>query len=151
MARGVNKVILVGHLGQDPEVRYLPNGSAVANISLATTDSWKDKNTGQPKERTEWHRIAIHGKLAEIAGQYLRKGSQVYIEGSLQTHKWEDSRNQTKYTTQIVVNVNGQMQMLGNPNNVGHQNQQHGLPNERSQPSAHNVYGAQQRNDCMGI
>nr|WP_275424243.1 single-stranded DNA-binding protein [Pseudoalteromonas luteoviolacea] len=125
MARGVNKVILVGHLGQDPEVRYLPNGNPVANISLATTDSWKDKSTGQPKERTEWHRIAIHGKLAEVAGQHLRKGSHVYIEGSLQTHKWEDSRGQTQHTTQIVVNVNGKMQMLGNPNNTGHQHQQY--------------------------
>jgi len=151
MARGVNKVILVGHIGQDPEVRYLPNGSAVANISLATTDSWKDKQTGQQKERTEWHRIAIHGKLAEIAGQYLRKGSQLYIEGSLQTHKWEDSRGQTQYTTQIVVNVNGQMQMLGNANNAGHQNQQYGLPNERSQLSNNNIYAPLSPNDGMNI
>ncbi|MCG7570384.1 single-stranded DNA-binding protein [Pseudoalteromonas sp. CNC9-20] len=113
MARGVNKVILVGNLGQDPEVRYMPNGNGVANISIATTDSWKDKNTGQMQERTEWHRVVLFGKLAEVAGEYLRKGSQVYIEGRLQTRKWTDQSGQDKYTTEIVVDMGGQMQMLG--------------------------------------
>ncbi|CAH9063203.1 Single-stranded DNA-binding protein [Pseudoalteromonas holothuriae] len=113
MARGVNKVILVGNLGQDPEVRYMPNGNGVANISIATTDSWKDKNTGQLQERTEWHRVVLFGKLAEVAGEYLRKGSQVYIEGRLQTRKWTDQSGQEKYTTEIVVDMGGQMQMLG--------------------------------------
>ena len=113
MARGVNKVILVGNLGQDPEVRYMPNGNGVANISIATTDSWKDKNTGQMQERTEWHRVVLFGKLAEVAGEYLRKGSQVYIEGRLQTRKWTDQSGQEKFTTEIVVDMGGQMQMLG--------------------------------------
>ncbi|BBN80278.1 single-stranded DNA-binding protein [Pseudoalteromonas sp. A25] len=116
MARGVNKVILVGNLGQDPEVRYMPNGNGVANISIATTDSWKDKNTGQLQERTEWHRVVLFGKLAEVAGEYLRKGSQVYIEGRLQTRKWTDQSGQEKYTTEIVVDMGGQMQMLGGRN-----------------------------------
>ncbi|MFC3032987.1 single-stranded DNA-binding protein [Pseudoalteromonas fenneropenaei] len=113
MARGVNKVILVGNLGQDPEVRYMPNGNGVATISIATTDSWKDKNTGQLQERTEWHRVVLFGKLAEVAGEYLRKGSQVYIEGRLQTRKWTDQGGQERYTTEIVVDMGGQMQMLG--------------------------------------
>ncbi|MBD1583458.1 single-stranded DNA-binding protein [Pseudoalteromonas sp. S16_S37] len=113
MARGVNKVILVGHLGKDPEVRYMPNGNAVSQISIATTDSWKDKNTGQQQERTEWHRVVLFGKLAEVAGEYLRRGSQVYIEGRLQTRKWTDQSGQEKYTTEIVVDMGGQMQMLG--------------------------------------
>lgn len=112
-SRGVNKVILVGHLGQDPEVRYLPNGGAVANITLATSESWRDKATGEQKEKTEWHRIVLFGKLAEIAGEYLRKGSQVYIEGSLQTRKWTDQAGVEKYTTEIVVNIGGTLQMLG--------------------------------------
>ena len=114
MARGINKVILVGNLGQDPEVRYMPNGNGVANISIATSDSWKDKNTGQMQERTEWHRVVLFGKLAEVAGEYLRKGSQVYIEGKLQTRKWTDQSGQEKYTTEIVVDgFDGKMQMLG--------------------------------------
>jgi len=121
MARGVNKVILVGNLGQDPEVRYMPNGNGVANISVATTDSWKDKNTGQLQERTEWHRVILFGKLAEVAGEYLRKGSQVYIEGRLQTRKWTDQSGQEKYTTEIVVDMGGQMQMLGGRSNDQHQ------------------------------
>lgn len=114
MVRGVNKVILVGSLGKDPEVKYLPNGNAVANISLATSESWKDRNTGQKQEKTEWHRIVVFGKLAEIAGQYLAKGAQVYFEGKLQTRKWQDkATGQDKYTTEIVVDSGGQMQMLG--------------------------------------
>lgn len=112
-SRGVNKVILVGNLGQDPEVRYMPNGGAVANITLATSESWRDKATGELKEKTEWHRVVLFGKLAEVAGEYLRKGSQVYIEGSLQTRKWTDQAGVEKYTTEVVVNVGGTMQMLG--------------------------------------
>jgi len=112
-SRGVNKVILVGNLGQDPEVRYMPNGGAVANITLATSESWRDKQTGENKEVTEWHRVVLFGKLAEIAGEYLKKGSQVYIEGQLRTRKWQDQAGQDRYTTEIVVNVGGTMQMLG--------------------------------------
>lgn len=107
--RGVNKVILVGNLGQDPEVRYMPNGNAVTNISVATSESWKDKNTGADQERTEWHRVVMFRRLAEIAGEYLRKGSKVYIEGKLQTRKWQDQQGQDRYTTEIVAD---QMQML---------------------------------------
>ena len=99
--RGINKVILVGNLGQDPEIRHMPNGGAVANITLATSESWRDKQTGEIKDKTEWHRVVLFGKLAEIAGEYLRKGSQVYIEGSLQTRKWQDHSGQDRYTTEI--------------------------------------------------
>lgn len=112
-SRGVNKVILVGNLGQDPEVRYLPNGGAVANITLATSESWRDKATGEMKEQTEWHRVVLFGKLAEVASEYLRKGSQVYIEGQLRTRKWTDQSGVEKYTTEVLVNVGGTMQMLG--------------------------------------
>jgi single-strand DNA-binding protein len=110
MARGVNKVILVGNLGRDPEIRYMPNGNAVANVTLATTESWKDKQTGEQQERTEWHRIVMFRRLAEIAGEYLKKGSQVYIEGKLQTRKWQDNSGNDRYTTEVVAN---EMQMLG--------------------------------------
>lgn len=112
MARGVNKVILIGNVGGDPETRYLPNGNAVTNITLATTDSWKDKQTGQQQERTEWHRVVFFGKVAEIAGEYLRKGSQCYVEGRLQTREWEKD-GVKRYTTEIVVDMNGSMQLLG--------------------------------------
>lgn len=112
-SRGVNKVILVGNLGQDPEVRYMPSGGAVANITIATSESWRDKQTGEQKEQTEWHRVVLFGKLAEVAGEYLRKGSQVYIEGQLRTRKWTDQQGVEKYTTEVVVNVGGTMQMLG--------------------------------------
>lgn len=113
MARGVNKVILIGNLGNDPEVRYTPNGGAIANLSIATSDSWTDKNTGQRQDRTEWHRVTIFGKLAEITQQYLRKGSKVYLEGRLQTRKWQDQQGQDRYTTEIIVDgFSGQMQML---------------------------------------
>ena len=108
MQRGVNKVILVGNLGQDPEVRYMPNGNAVANVSVATSETWKDKNTGDNQEKTEWHRVVMFRRLGEIAGEYLKKGSKVYIEGKLQTRKWEKD-GQTHYTTEIVAD---QMQML---------------------------------------
>lgn len=111
-SRGVNKVILIGNLGQDPEVRYLPQGGAVTNITLATSESWRDKQSGEMKEKTEWHRVVVFGKLAEIAGEYLRKGSQVYIEGQLQTRKWQDQQGQERYSTEVVVNIGGSMQML---------------------------------------
>jgi len=110
MARGINKVILVGNLGRDPEVRYSPNGSAVANVTLATSEQWKDRQSGEMQERTEWHRVVFFGKLAEIAGEYLKKGRQVYVEGRLQTRKWQDQSGQDRYTTEIVAN---EMQMLG--------------------------------------
>ena len=110
MSRGINKVILVGNLGADPEVRYMPNGDAVANFSVATSESWKDKQTGEQKERTEWHRISMFRRLAEIAGEYLRKGSQVYIEGKLRTRKWQDKDGRDCYTTEVIAD---EMQMLG--------------------------------------
>ncbi|ALS32638.1 single-strand DNA-binding protein [Pseudoalteromonas translucida KMM 520] len=114
MAKGVNKVILVGNCGQDPEVRYMPSGNAVASVTLATSDNYKDKATGQMVEKTEWHRISFFGKLAEIVGEYVRKGSQIYVEGKLQTRKWTDQQGQEKYTTEVVVDgFTGQMQMLG--------------------------------------
>ena len=106
----VNKVILVGNLGRDPEMRAFPNGDQVANVTLATTDKWKDKQTGEPREHTEWHRLVFGGRLAEIAGQYLRKGSQIYVEGSIRTRKWTDQNGQDRYSTEIRVD---QMQMLG--------------------------------------
>jgi single-strand DNA-binding protein len=112
MARGINKVILIGNVGGDPETRYMPNGNAVTNITLATTDSWKDKQTGQLQERTEWSRVVFFGKVAEIAGEYLRKGSQCYIEGRLQTREWEKD-GVKRYTTEIVVDMNGTLQLLG--------------------------------------
>ncbi|PLW81138.1 single-stranded DNA-binding protein [Kineobactrum sediminis] len=108
-SRGVNKVILVGNLGADPEVRYMPSGGAVTNVTLATSESWKDKQTGQPQERTEWHRIVFFNRLAEIAGEYLKKGSKLYVEGSLRTRKWQGQDGQDRYTTEIVA---AEMQML---------------------------------------
>ncbi|MCO6551111.1 MAG: single-stranded DNA-binding protein [Gilliamella sp.] len=112
--RGINKVILVGHLGQDPEVRYMQNGNVVASLSIATSESWKDKQTNEYRERTEWHRVVIFGKLAEIAGEYLKKGSQIYIEGQLQTRKWQDQSGQDRYTTEVVINpIGGILQILG--------------------------------------
>ena len=121
MARGINKVILVGTLGKDPEVKYMPSGGAITNITIATNDSYKDKNTGEKKEVTEWHRVVFFNKLAEIAGEYLRKGQQVYIEGSLRTRKWQGQDGQDRYTTEIIAN---DMQMLGGRSgggmNAGH-------------------------------
>jgi single-strand DNA-binding protein len=110
MARGINKVTIVGNLGNDPEIKYMPSGGAVTNISVATSESWKDKQTGQPQERTEWHRIVFFNRLAEIVGEYLKKGSQIYVEGSLRTRKWQDQSGQDRYTTEIV---GSEMQMLG--------------------------------------
>lgn len=112
--RGINKVILVGNLGQDPEVRYMPNGNAVANFSVATSESWKDKQTGENRDKTEWHRIVVFGKLAEITGEYIKKGTLVYIEGQLQTRKWQDQSGQDRYTTEVVINpIGGTLQILG--------------------------------------
>jgi len=126
---GVNKVIIVGNLGKDPEVRFMPNGGAVANITVATSDTWKDKQTGEQKEKTEWHRVVMFGKLAEIAGEYLKKGSKVYLEGSLQTRKWTNQQGQDQYTTEIVLQgFNGVMQMLDGKSSgqSGFQGQQSG-------------------------
>ena len=109
MARGINKVILIGNLGQDPEVKFMPNGNAVTNVTVATSESWKDKNTGEQVDKTEWHRVVFFRRLAEIAGEYLKKGSKVYIEGKLQTRKWQDQSGNDRYTTEIVAN---EMQML---------------------------------------
>lgn len=110
MARGVNKVILIGNLGADPETRYMPSGSAVTNIRVATSESWRDKQSGEQQERTEWHRVAFFGRLAEIAAEYLRKGSQVYVEGKLRTRKWQDNQGNDRYSTEIIGD---EMQMLG--------------------------------------
>jgi single-strand DNA-binding protein len=123
MARGVNKVILIGNLGADPEVRYTPGGSAVANITLATSASWRDKQSGEMQERTEWHRVAFFNRLAEIVGEYLRKGSKVYVEGSLRTRKWQDKNGVDRYTTEIIAN---EMHMLDSRGN--------GAPQSYSQP-----------------
>lgn len=125
----VNKVILVGHLGKDPETRYMPNGDAITNATLATSESWKDKQTGEKKEQTEWHRLVFYRKLAEIAGQYLRKGSLIYIEGSLKTRKWQDKDGQDRYTTEITVN---EMTMLGGRGDAGG-GQSSGEPQQRQQ------------------
>ena len=139
MARGVNKVILIGNLGRDPEVRYAPNGQAVANVTLATSESWKDKNTGEKQERTEWHRVVFFGRLAEIAGEYLKKGAQVYVEGRLQTRKWQDKDGADRYTTEIVAN---DMQMLGSragagiPSESFNQDQPYGEGGAPAKPAA---------------
>ncbi|MEZ9595116.1 single-stranded DNA-binding protein [Shewanella sp. 10N.261.52.F9] len=138
-SRGVNKVILVGNLGQDPEVRYMPNGNAVANITVATSESWKDQQ-GQQQERTEWHRVVMFGKLAEITGEYLRKGSQVYLEGKLQTRKWKDQSGQDRYSTEVVVDQSGSMQMLGS------RNQNAGAPSQGGNQN----YGGQQQQQGGG-
>jgi len=138
-SRGVNKVILVGNLGQDPEVRYMPNGGAVANITLATSESWRDKQTGENKEVTEWHRVVLFGKLAEVAGEYLRKGSQIYIEGQLRTRKWQDQGGQERYTTEVLVNVGGVMQMLGGKQELS------GKPQSQPQPQRNNRPAPQQQ------
>ena len=131
MARGINKVILVGNLGNDPDMRYMPSGSAVANISVATSESWKDKQTGESKDRVEWHNIVFFNRLAEIVGEYLKKGSQVYIEGRLQTDKWQDKQGNDRYTTKIIAS---EMQMLGGRNTgTANFNQQDSAPNQQGQ------------------
>ena len=133
MARGVNKVILIGNVGGDPEVRYMPNGNAVANVTLATSDSWKDKQTGQQQERTEWHRVVFFGRLAEIVGEYVRKGSKLYIEGRLQTREWEKD-GVKRYTTEIVVDIGGQMQLLDSRGQGGGDNMAP-RPQQQSRPA----------------
>lgn len=120
MGRGVNKVILIGNLGQDPETRYTANGNPVTNISIATDDSYKDRNSGQMVPVTDWHKVVLFNKIAEIAGQYLRKGSKVYIEGKQKTRKWQDQNGQDRYSTEVVVDINGTMQMLSGANESGH-------------------------------
>lgn len=134
MARGVNKVILIGNAGGDPEVRYLQNGNAVANVTLATSDSWKDKQTGQQQERTEWHRVVFFGRLAEIVGEYVRKGSKLYIEGRLQTREWEKD-GVKRYTTEIVVDIGGQMQLLDSRGQGDQQPRQQAAPQQQQQPA----------------
>lgn len=150
MSRGVNKVILIGNLGQDPEVRVMPSGGSVANISIATSESWTDRNTGQKQERTEWHRVVFFNRLAEIVGQYLRKGSKVYVEGSIRTRKWQGQDGQDRYTTEIVAN---EMQMLDSRGGGGGQaggwddyaNQQPQAPSQAPQPAAQPAQAPQQQ------
>jgi single-strand DNA-binding protein len=148
MARGINKVILIGNLGRDPEVRYMPNGQAVANITIATSETWKDKNTGEQQEKTEWHRVVFFRRLAEIAGEYLKKGSKVYIEGKLQTRKWQDNQGQDRYTTEIIAN---EMQMLdskGTGGNYAAAAPDRGMPDNASQAEpAPAMAGADQFDD----
>jgi len=129
----INKVILVGNLGQDPEVKFMPSGGAVTNISIATTDTWKDKATGEKKDKTEWHRVVFFNRLAEIVGEYLRKGSQVYIEGNLRTRKWQDQSGQDRYTTEIVAR---EMQMLGGKSGGSSDFQQNSAPQQQQQSAA---------------
>ena len=140
-SKGVNKVILVGNLGNDPEVKYMPNGNAVANLSLATSESWKDQQ-GQVQERTEWHRLTMYRRLAEIAGEYLKKGSQIYVEGKLQTRKWQDNNGQDKYTTEIIVD---QMQMLGGGNSGQGQQSQGNQGGYNQQPQQRQPQQPQQQ------
>ncbi|MCC4225452.1 single-stranded DNA-binding protein [Vibrio campbellii] len=151
-SRGINKVILVGNLGNDPEIRYMPNGGAVANITIATSESWRDKATGEQREKTEWHRVVLFGKLAEVAGEYLRKGSQVYVEGQLQTRKWQDQSGQDRYSTEVVVQgFNGVMQMLGGraqggaPMGGGQPQQQQGGWGQPQQPAQQQYNAPQQQ------
>ncbi|MBK1647566.1 single-stranded DNA-binding protein [Rhabdochromatium marinum] len=136
-SRGVNKVILIGNLGNDPDVRYLPSGDPVANLSLATSESWKDKTTGEPQERTEWHRVVIFGRTAEVAKQYLHKGSKVYIEGKLRTRKWQGQDGQDRYTTEVVVDITGSMQMLDSRTSDGGGAGAYATPNPWSSDAAH--------------
>ena len=139
MARGVNKVILIGNLGADPETRFMPSGGAVTNVRLATSETWKDRNTGQQQERTEWHRVVFFNKLGEIAGEYLKKGSKVYIEGSIRTRKWQGQDGQDRYTTEIVAN---EMQMLDGRGDGGQGGGYSGGQESSSQQSGGNDYGS---------
>jgi len=138
MARGVNKVIIIGNIGKDPDVRYMPDGAAITNITVATSETWKDKQSGEKQERTEWHRVVFFRRLAEIAGEYLKKGSKVYIEGSLKTRKWQDKDGQDRYTTEIVAN---EMQMLDSRGGQGggQQQTQQRAQSSSSQRSGHNL------------
>ena len=136
--RGINKAIILGNVCQDIDVRYTPNGNAVANFSIATNEEWKDKNTGQKQERAEFHKVVIFGKIAEVAGQYLKKGSKVYIEGKLQTRKWQGQDGQDRYTTEVVVDINGSMQMLDSkPDDQQGQQQSRGAYQQHSQPNGY--------------
>jgi len=146
MARGVNKVILVGTCGQDPEVRYMPSGDAVCNLSLATSEQWTDKKTNEKKEKTEWHRVSLFGKVAEIAGEYLRKGSQVYIEGKLQTREWEKDGIK-RYTTEIVVDMRGTMQLIGGKSDSQQQEPRQQAPQQRPAPSQQGTNGPDSYDD----
>lgn len=145
-SRGVNRVTILGNLGNDPEVKYTASGSAIANLTVATSESWNDKATGEKKEATEWHRVVLFGKLAEVAGEYLRKGSQVYIEGQLRTRKWTDNAGVEKYTTEIVVGMNGVMQMIGGKQEANQQKQsgwgqpQQPKPQQQSKPAPSGKY-----------
>lgn len=149
-SKGVNKVIVLGHVGQDPEIRYSPSGTAFASLSVATSEQWRDKKSGEQKELTEWHKVSIVGKLAEIAGQYVKKGDQVYFEGQLRTRKWQDNQGNDRYSTEILVGMNGVMQMLGGrqggstPTSGGQQRGGWGQP---QQPQGGNQFsgGAQSR------
>lgn len=140
-SRGVNRVTILGNLGNDPGVKYTQSGSAIANLTVATSESWNDKATGEKREAVEWHRVVLFGKLAEVAGEYLRKGSQVYIEGQLRTRKWTDQSGQEKYTTEIVVGMNGVMQMIGGNQEANQQKQsgwgqpQQPKPQQQSKPA----------------
>jgi len=133
---GINKVILVGNLGAKPEIKYASNGNAISNLSVATSESWTDKNTGQKQERTEWHRVSLFGKVAEIAGQYLDKGSKVYVEGKLQTRKWQDQNGQDRYTTEVVISgFNGTLQMLDRRDDSSSPMQSQSQPPSQQQPT----------------
>ncbi|MFT5758941.1 MAG: single-strand DNA-binding protein [Alteromonadaceae bacterium] len=147
-SRGVNKVIVVGNLGQDPEVRFMPNGSAVANFTVATSETWKDKQTGEQKEKTEWHRIVIYQRLAEIAGEYLKKGSKVYLEGRLQTRKWQNQQGADQYTTEIVAN---EMQMLDSRGQGGGQQSGGFAPQGQQQGGNFSQQGQQQGQQSSGF
>ncbi len=149
-SKGVNKVILIGNLGQKPEIRYMPNGNTVTNLSLATSETWKDKQTGENKEKTEWHKVVLFGKLAEIAAEYLQKGSQVYIEGSLHTRKWQDNKGYNRYTTEIVVNINGTMQMLNSKNWIEH-NKKKTQDNNKDKKLTNNKVDDKVKNEELSI
>lgn len=136
-SRGVNRVTILGNLGNDPEVKYTNSGSAIANLTVATSEEWKDKATGESKSQTEWHRVVLFGKLAEVAGEYLRKGSQVYIEGQLRTRKWTDNAGVEKYTTEVVVGMNGVMQMPGGKQDGKPQQQQSRPQQQQNNPPPH--------------
>jgi single-strand DNA-binding protein len=145
MARGVNKVIIVGNCGQDPETRFMPSGGAVTNLSIATSESWKDKTSGEPQERTEWHRVVFFNRLAEIAGEYVKKGSKLYVEGSLRTRKWQGQDGQDRYTTEIVAS---EMQMLdsrGGPGGSGGYDSPQGSTGQGSAPKSPNQQAPQQQ------
>lgn len=147
MARGINKVILIGNLGGDPEVRYMPSGGAVTNVTIATSETWKDKASGDPQERTEWHRVVFFNRLAEIAGEYLRKGSKVYVEGSLRTRKWQDQSGAERYTTEIVAN---EMQMLDSRGGSGSAPSAPSARSQNAPSSAPPAYASEPATSSMG-